>query len=268
MEHTRPGRLHLPAAAPYARAMIDLHYTTTPNGLKIAIMLEETGLPYQVFTYDIFAGEHLKPEFKRINPNHKLPAIVDHDPEDAAGPFPVFETGAILQYLARKSGMLLSRDFRAQFTTLQWLTWQVAGLGPMVGQAAHFVRYAPQGQEYGIQRYTRELRRLLNVLDYRLGQADYLAGAYSIADIACWPGVQNIGNMDMQLAEFPHIQRWSDAIRQRPAVARATQTAQTGVPAHYVKKRMALTPEQWSNMFGDNLHRAVVQDGREPPATP
>ena len=139
--------------------IFDLHYTTTPNGLKIAIMLEETQLPHRVIHYDIFDGDHLKPEFKQVNPNHKLPAIVDHEPEDEFRPFTVFESGALLQYLARKSGMLLSDDFRKHSFTLQWLTWQVAGLGPMVGQAAHFVRYAPQGQDYGIQRYARELRR-------------------------------------------------------------------------------------------------------------
>ena len=237
--------------------MIDLHYVTTPNGLKIAIMLEETGLPYRVIAYDIFAGDHLKPAFKRINPNHKLPAIVDRAPEDGGAPFTVFETGAILVYLARKTGKLLPSDFRRHFVALQWLTWQVAGLGPMVGQAAHFVRYAPEGQAYGIERYTREVRRLLNVLDHRLGEAEYLAGDYSIADIACWPGVQNIGNYDMSLAEFPSIQRWSNAIKARPAVAAATQSAETGVPAGYVKRRMTLTPEQWSNMFGENLLAAT-----------
>ena len=237
--------------------MIDLHYTTTPNGLKIAIMLEETQLAHRVIAYDIFAGDHLKPAFKAINPNHKLPAIVDHAPPDGGGPFTVFESGAILQYLAHKSRMLLATDMRQQFVALQWLTWQVAGLGPMVGQAAHFVRYAPAGQDYGIQRYTRELRRLLHVLDYRLGQEEYLATEYSIADIACWPGVQNIHNMDIPMSEFPHLQRWSDAIQARPAVLQATQAAGTQVPGHYVRKRMALTPEQWSNMFGENMLSAV-----------
>jgi GST-like protein len=237
--------------------MIELHYVRTPNGLKIAIMLEEVGLPYRLIAYDIFAGDHLKPAFKRINPNHKLPAIVDLEPEDKGGPFPVFESGAILVYLARKAGALLPADFRRQHVALQWLTWQVAGLGPMVGQAAHFVRYAPEGQAYGIERYTREVRRLLNVLDGRLGETDYLAGEYSIADIACWPGVQNVHNFDMSLAAYPAIQRWSDAIKARPAVAKAVGSAETGVPAAYVKRRMTLTPEQWSNMFGENLLRAT-----------
>ncbi|MDZ4783919.1 MAG: glutathione S-transferase N-terminal domain-containing protein [Planctomycetia bacterium] len=237
--------------------MIDLHYVRTPNGLKIAIMLEEVQLQYRIINYDMFAGEHLKAQFKKINPNHKLPAIIDLEPEDQAGPFPVFESGAILMYLARKSGRLLPSEFRRQFIALQWLNWQVAGLGPMIGQAAHFVRYAPEGQAYGIARYTREARRLLNVLDGRLGEAEYLAEEYSIADIACWPWVQNIGNFDMKLTEFPSILRWSGAIMSRPAVLSATQSLTTGVPSAYLERRMTLTPEQWSNMFGDNLLHAT-----------
>lgn len=239
--------------------MIELHYVRTPNGLKIAIMLAETGLPHRLINYDIFAGEHLKPQFKRINPNHKLPAIVDLDPEDKGRPFPVFESGAILIYLARKSGMLLPADFRRQSLALQWLAWQVAGLGPMLGQAAHFVRYAPEGQDYAVARYTREARRLLTVLDGRLAGAPYLAEEYSIADIACWPWVQNIGNYDMSLAEFPAILRWSNAIKERPAVAAAVQAPATGVPPAYLKRRMQLTPEQWSNMFGEKMLRAPEQ---------
>jgi GST-like protein len=238
-------------------AMIDVHYVRTSNGLKVAIMLEETQLPHRVIAYDLFAGDHLKPAFKQINPNHKLPVIVDNDPEDHGRPLSVFETGAILQYLARKSGMLLSSDLRRQFLTLQWLTWQVAGLGPMLGQGYHFARYAPEGQEYGIQRYTREARRLLNVLEYRLNQEEYLAVDFSIADIACWPWVQNIGNLDISFDEFPAVRRWSDTIKARPSVVHATQFSETRVPADYIQKRMTLTPEQWSNMFGDNLLNAA-----------
>jgi GST-like protein len=241
--------------------MIDLHYVRTPNGQKIAIMLEEIGLPYRVIVYDMFAGDHLKPEFKAINPNHKLPAIIDQAPEDGGAPFRVFETGAILLYLARKTGKLLPTDFRGEFTVIQWLTWQVAGLGPNIGQAAHFVRYAPEGQAYGIARYTREVRRLLNVLDARLNEVEYLAGDYSIADIACWPAMQNIGNYDMRLDDYPAIDRWFKAIKARPAVVAATQSAQTGVPAAYVQRRMTLTPQQWSNLFGDNLLAATQRRG-------
>ncbi|CAN5362166.1 glutathione S-transferase N-terminal domain-containing protein [soil metagenome] len=237
--------------------MIDLHYVRTSNGLKIAIMFEETGLPHRVIDYDIFAGDHLKANFKLINPNHKLPVIVDNDPEDKGGPLAVFETGAILQYLARKTGQLHSSDFRKHYLTIQWLTWQVAGLGPMLGQGYHFARYAPEGQEYGIERYTREARRLLSVLDYRLSQEEYVAIDFSIADIACWPWVQNVGNLDIALSEFPNVLRWSEAIRKRPSVVNATQMAQTSVPSNYIQKRMSLTPDQWSNMFGSNLLQAV-----------
>ncbi len=233
--------------------MIDLHYVRTSNGMKIAIMMEETQLEHRVIDYDIFAGDHLKPEFKKINPNHKLPAIVDLDPEDTGEAITVFESGAILQYLARKSGKLLSPDLRRHFMTLQWLTWQVAGLGPMMGQASHFVRYAPEGQQYGIERYTREARRLLNVLEYRLGQQEYLAVDFSIADIACWPWVQNVHMYDIDLAGFPSISRWNAAIKARPSVLAATQHQDTKAPAGWVKKRMTLTPEQWSNMYGEKM---------------
>ncbi len=241
--------------------MIDLHYVRTSNGLKIAIMMEETQLAHRVINYDIFAGDHLKPEFKKINPNHKLPAMVDRAPEDKGGPITVFESGAILQYLARKSGKLLSSDLRRHFMTLQWLTWQVAGLGPMLGQASHFVRYAPEGQQYGIERYTREARRLLNVLEFRLAQEEYLAVDFSIADIACWPWIQNVHNYDIDLAEFPAITRWNAAIKARPSVIATTQVEGTSIPAAWVKKRMTLTPEQWSNMYGDRMLEATRTAG-------
>jgi GST-like protein len=230
--------------------MIDLHYVRTSNGLKIAIMLEEIQIPYQIIEYDIFAGDHLKPSFKTINPNQKLPAIVDHEPRDGGPPLAVFETGAILLYLAKKTGKLLPDNFRRQATAVQWLTWQVAGLGPMLGQAYHFARYAPEGQEYGIRRYTREGSRLLSVLDSRLSQEEYLATDYSIADIACWPWVQNVANIGLKLADFASISRWSELIKARPAVITATQSKAMQVPAGYLNKRMTLTANQWNNLFG------------------
>ncbi|WP_188761614.1 glutathione S-transferase N-terminal domain-containing protein [Sandarakinorhabdus glacialis] len=162
--------------------MIDLHYCATPNGQKIAIMLEETGLAYRVIPYDIFDGDQLTAAFGRINPNHKLPAIVD-------GGVAVFESGAILQYLAEKAGQFLPVSGSARASVLSWLTWQVAGLGPMGGQASHFLRYAPAGQDYAVERYTRELARLLAVLERRLAESLYVGGAeYSIADMAIFPG--------------------------------------------------------------------------------
>jgi GST-like protein len=230
--------------------MIDLHYVRTSNGLKIGIMLEEIQIPYQIIEYDIFAGDHLKPSFKAINPNQKLPAIVDYEPQDGGVPMAIFETGAILPYLAKKTDMLLPDGLRRQTTAMQWLTWQVAGLGPMLGQAYHFARYAPAGQEYGIQRYTREASRLLSVLDARLNQEEYLATEYSIADIACWPWVQNVANIGLKLADFASIWRWSELIRKRPAVITATQSKAMQVPAAYLNKRMTLTAGQWNNLFG------------------
>jgi GST-like protein len=232
--------------------MIDVHYVRTSNGLKVGIMLEEVRLPYRIIDYDIFAGDHLTPEYRRINPNSKLPAIVDHLPEDHGEPFAVFETGAILIYLAEKAGRLIPAHFRQRAIALQWLTWQVAGLGPMLGQAYHFVRYAPEGQDYGVRRYTSEARRLLAVLESRLKEAEYLAGEFSIADIACWPWVQNIGNIDLKLADFPSIWRWSEAIKARPSVAAVTESTETRVPSAYINKRMSLTPSQWSNLFGND----------------
>lgn len=240
--------------------MIDLHSNRTPNSHKPTIMLEEVGLPYRVIHYDVMKGEHFTPAYRAINPNNKLPAITDHEPSDGGAPFSVFETGAILIYLAEKSGQLLSTDFRKRSTTLQWLIWQVAGLGPMHGQAHHFVRYAPEGESYGVQRYTKEARRLLSVMEYRLRQAEYLAEDYSIADIACWPFVIQADKIDIFLTDYPAVDRWCKAIAKRPAVVRATTNPETAMPVGYVEKRMKLTAEQWSNLFGERMHNASRVD--------
>jgi len=237
--------------------MIDLHFVGTSNGRKVAIMLEEVGLDYRVIEYPLYAGHHLTPAFGRLNPNHKLPVIVDHAPADGGEPLSVFETGAILQYLAEKSGQLLPSDFRRRVMALQWLTWQVAGLGPMHGQAHHFVRYAPEGQAYGVERYSREARRLMNVLERRLGEADYLAEDYSIADIACWPWVQGAALIGIEPAEFEAISRWSARIALRAAVIAAARVGDSSLPASYRGRRMSLSAEEWSNLFGDRLHGAV-----------
>ena len=211
--------------------MIDLHYVRTSNGLKIAIMLEEIGLEYRVIDYDIFAGDHLTADFKAINPNHKLPAIVDQAPGDHPSPFPVFETGAILLYLAEKSGRLLATSMRDRMAALQWVAWQISGLGPMLGQGYHFARYAPEGQQYGIDRYTREARRLLSVLDHQLRERPWLAGEYSIADIACWPWVQNVGNLDINLGDYVAIERWSETVRERAGGPACNYLALNGGPS-------------------------------------
>jgi GST-like protein len=238
--------------------MIDLHFTPTPNGQKISIALEELELPYQLISYDIFEGDQLTEAFGRINPNHKLPAIVDQDPAFGGGPHAVFESGAILQYLAEKTGRLLPKNPRARSMAIQWLTWQVAGLGPMGGQASHFLRYAPQRYDYAIERYTKETQRLLRVLERRLGEAEYLAGEeYSIADIAVWPGRSAAGVMNIDIAQFPNTHRWFGKIAERAGVIRGL-TAERAIPDKYLQRQAKLTDEQWSNMFGERMHGAVV----------
>lgn len=239
--------------------MIDLHYSATPNGQKIAIMLEEIGADYCVIPYDIFEGDQLTAEFGRINPNHKLPAIVDHAPAWGGDPVAVFESGAILQYLAEKSGRFLAPSGAARASALSWLTWQVAGLGPMGGQASHFLRYAPAGQDYATQRYTNELNRLLAVLEKRLEKATYVAGdEYSIADMAIWPGRASAFVMGMGLDDWPAMHGWFERIRERPAVARAMAREDLKPPAKYIGRHQQLGEREWSNMFGD-ANRAAVK---------
>ncbi|MBB6425204.1 glutathione binding-like protein [Sphingopyxis sp. JAI128] len=241
--------------------MIDLHYSATPNGQKIAIMLEEIGEPYRVIPYDIFDGDQLTAAFGRINPNHKLPAIVDQDPVDGGDPVTVFESGAILQYLAEKSGRFLPASGAPRAAVLSWLTWQVAGLGPMGGQASHFLRYAPAGQDYAIDRYTKELTRLLTVLEKRLEKSAYVAGDdYSIADMAIWPGRASAFVMGLGLDEWPAMRRWFELVRERPAVARAMVRDDLKTPAKYVGRRQKLDDKEWSNMFGDANRAAVRGD--------
>jgi GSH-dependent disulfide-bond oxidoreductase len=236
--------------------MIDLHYTATPNGQKIAIMLEETGHPYRVIPYDIFNGDQLAPAFGLINPNYKLPAIVDHGGGEGAE-IAVFESGAILQYLAEKSGQFLPPTGAARASVLSWLTWQVAGLGPMGGQASHFMRYAPAGQDYAIDRYKRELGRLLAVLEHRLSTNDYVGGTeYSIADMAIFPGRAAAATIGMNVGDYPATSRWVERIRSRPAVARAMTRADLVPPAKYMGAKQVLDDEEWSNMFGDAMHAA------------
>jgi GST-like protein len=238
--------------------MIDLHFTPTPNGQKISIALEEMELPYRLISYDIFEGAHFTAEFGRINPNYKLPAIVDNDPAFGGGPHAVFESGAILQYLAEKTGKFLPKDPRARSVAIQWLTWQMAGLGPMGGQASHFLRYAPERIDYAIERYSNELQRLLRVLDRRLGEVEYLAGdEYSIADMAVWPGRAAAGVMNLDIAAHPNIHRWFKTIAARPAVVRTQTDPRLKPPEKYLGKSQKLTADEWSNMFGENMRRAV-----------
>ncbi|MFA5123673.1 glutathione S-transferase N-terminal domain-containing protein [Zavarzinia sp.] len=200
--------------------MIELHYWPTPNGWKITIMLEETGLPYQVKPVNIGRGEQFEPAFLAISPNNRMPAIVDTAPADGGAPLSVFESGAILQYLGRKSGQFYPQDERARVEVEQWLFWQMGGLGPMAGQAHHFRQYAPEKIDYGINRYTNEVNRLYGVMNKRLADRDFLAGAYSIADMAAWPWVVPHKNQGQDLADFPNLKRWFEAIQARPAVKR------------------------------------------------
>ena len=199
--------------------MIDLYTWSTPNGRKASIMLEEVGLPYRVHAIDISKGDQFKPEFVAINPNSKIPAIVD---EEGPGgrPLSVFESGAILVYLAEKTGKLLSPDPRPRIEAIEWLMLQMGGIGPMFGQAHHFRRFAPEPIPYAIERYTKEAQRLYGVLDKRLGEAEYLAGEYSIADIATYPWTARHEWQGVSLADYPNVERWFAAIGARPAVQR------------------------------------------------
>jgi len=199
--------------------MIDLHYAPTPNAWKISIVLEELGLPYTVIPVDIRAGDQFKPEFLAISPNNRIPAIVDHAPSDGGEPFSVFETGAILIYLAEKTGRLLPSDMRGRSTVLQWVMWQMGGLGPMLGQHGHFLLYAPEKIPYAIDRYRREAARLYRVLDTQLGKAGrYIAGDYSIADIACFPWTMTHKAQGFTLDDYPNVKRWYAEVRARPQV--------------------------------------------------
>jgi GST-like protein len=206
--------------------MIDLYYWTTPNGHKITIFLEETGIPYRIVPIDISRGEQFGPDFLRISPNNRIPAIVDHAPTDGGTPVPVFESGAILLYLAEKTGRFIPSGARARVEMLQWLFWQMAGLGPMAGQNHHFGQYAPEKIPYAIDRYVKETNRLYGVLNTRLADREFVAGDYSIADMAAYPWTVSWRRQQQNLDDFPHLKRWFAAIRARPAVVRAYQRAE------------------------------------------
>ncbi|MHB1218407.1 MAG: glutathione S-transferase family protein [Alphaproteobacteria bacterium] len=199
--------------------MIDLYTWGTPNGRKVSIALEELALPYKVHPIDIGKGDQFKPEYLAINPNGKIPAIVDPGGPDGK-PISVFESGAILIYLAEKTGELLPKDARGRSVAIQWLMFQMGGVGPMFGQAHHFRRFAPEKIPYAVGRYTNETRRLYGVLDRRLAETEHLAGDYSIADIATYPWVSRHEWQGVALTEFPSVKRWFDALSARPAVAR------------------------------------------------
>ena len=221
--------------------MIDVYTWPTPNGHKVHIMLEECALRYNVHPIDIGAGDQFKPEFLKISPNNKMPAIVDTDGPDGK-PISIFESGAILLYLAGKTAKYLPREVRGKYVALQWLMFQMGGVGPMLGQAHHFRNYAPEKIEYAINRYSNEAKRLYDVMDRRLGEERYFAGEYSIADIAVFPWTRSHENQGIDLTDYPNVKRWFDTIAARPAVQRGVQVL--------ADRRKPLDDKEKETLFG------------------
>jgi GST-like protein len=227
--------------------MIELYYWTTPNGHKITMFLEETGLPYRLRPVNIGAGAQFAPQFLAIAPNNRIPAIIDREPQGGGAPLAIFESGAILLYLAEKSGRLLPAQLHARFEVIQWLFWQVAGLGPMAGQNHHFARYAPERLPYAITRYVNETNRLYGVLNRRLADRAFIGGAdYSIADIACYPWIVPFEAQGQRLEDFPHLRRWFLSIQGRPATVRAYEKALS------INTQTTMTAEAKQVLFGQS----------------
>jgi GST-like protein len=231
--------------------MIDLYYWPTPNGHKITIFLEEAAVAYRIVPLNIGKGEQFTPEYLRISPNNKMPAIVDQAPADGGGPLSLFESGAILEYLAMKTGRFLPSETRSRAEVMQWLFWQVGGLGPMAGQNHHFANYAPEKIPYAIDRYVKETTRLYRVLDTQLSTREFVAGAYSIADMACHPWLRGYGRQGQQIEDFPHLDRWLKAVEARPAVQRAY-----ALEASVGPRSPVLTEEDKKILFGQTGPRA------------
>ncbi len=227
--------------------MIDLYYAPTPNGHKVTIFLEECGIDYRILPVDIRAGEQFNPEFLVIAPNNRIPAIVDQAPADGGAPIPIFESGAILTYLAEKHRRFLPTLARDKANVMKWLFWQMAGLGPMAGQNGHFRLYAPEKVPYAIDRYFRETNRLYGVLDNQLSEGEFVAGDYSIADMAIYPWIVPWKAQGQMLEDFPHIARWFATIRSRPAVIRAYEKGEALKP-----KQAEFTEEQRKLLFGQS----------------
>lgn len=231
---------------------IDLYYWTTPNGHKITMFLEEVGLPYNPIPINIGKGEQFQPEFLQISPNNRIPAIVDRDPTGGGDPISVFESGAILLYLAEKTGKLIPTDLRDRVKVLEWLFWQMGGLGPMAGQNHHFSQYAPAKISYAIDRYVNETGRLYAVLDKQLSDREFIAGAYSIADIACYPWIVPYERQGQKLEDFPNLQRWFTAIQARPATVRAYDRAEAF-------KAEQISPEQARDVLFNQSANTVTR---------
>lgn len=230
--------------------MIDLYYWPTPNGWKISIMLEECGLPYALRPVNIGTGDQFLPEFLAISPNNRMPVIVDHDCADG-NPISVFESGAILQYLAEKTGRFMPRDTRGRYEALQWLNWQIGGLGPMAGQLSHFINYAPEPMAYAIKRYRNEYDRLLGVIDRRLADREFLAGDYSIADMAAWPWLVPYKRFGQSLNHLPNVQRWHGTMKNRPAVQRGVSVGKE------FRTSESLDEEARKTLFGQTAGSAL-----------
>ncbi len=224
--------------------MIDLYYWPTPNGHKITMFLEEAGLDYKIVPVDISAGDQFKPEFLAFSPNNRMPAIIDHAPADSGEAVTVFESGAILVYLAEKTDRFLPNDMRGRKTSLEWLFWQMGGLGPMAGQNHHFAMYAPEKLPYAIKRYVNETNRLYGVLDRRLAGREFLAGDYSVADMAVYPWIVPHARQGQNLDDTPNLKRWFEAIKARPATIAAYARAEP------FASRPAVTEEGKKILFG------------------
>jgi GST-like protein len=227
--------------------MIDVYFWMTPNGYKVTIALEELGMPYNVIPINIGKGDQFKPEFLKVSPNNKIPAIVDHDGPGGKS-ISLFESGAILIYLAEKSGKLMPKEPRGRYNVLEWLMFQMASVGPMLGQAHHFRRYAPDQIQYAIDRYTNEAKRIYNVIDKRLAEVPYLAGDYSIADIATYPWLRPHKWQGQELENFPHLKRWYDELEKRPAVQRGCAVMSEHLHSGPPDK------ESWQTLFGDKQY--------------
>lgn len=226
--------------------MIDLYFAATPNGLKAKLFLEEIQLPYRVLPVSLSKGEQFEPAFLAVSPNNKIPAIVDHAPIGGGTPVKLFESGAIMLYLAEKTGRLIPPDVHGRAEVLQWLFWQMAGLGPMAGQIGHFNVYAPERVPYAIDRYTRETSRLYGVLNQRLADRMFIAGEFSIADIACYPWIVPHVAHGQNLETFPNLQRWFDTVAKRPATVRTYE----GVENVYAPQHSSLSEEERRVLFG------------------
>ena len=230
--------------------MIELYYWTTPNGHKITMFLEEVGLPYTIVPVNIGTGDQFKPNFLKIAPNNRIPAIIDHEPATGSAPISVFESGAILLYLAEKTGKLIPNELRDRVEVLQWLFWQMGGLGPMAGQNHHFSQYAPEKLPYAVNRYVNETGRLYAVLNKRLSESEFVAGSYSIADIAAYPWIVGYERQSQNLEDFPHVKRWFETIKARPATIRAYEKAEAF-------KTQALDPDKSRDLLFNQSAKTI-----------